>query len=131
MAEQVFSEKDSYNSIITEIGVRISELEEKQRLLKDRLLLIGNNLISFKEEYESQLLELKNSVKTIESDVKSIKQMNQRIISELSNSARKSELEILKRQAKIFQPLEFIRQSEIRKIIKEELSNLNKKKGDK
>ena len=39
----------------------------------------------------------------------------------MGNLARKSELEILGRQAKMFQPLEFARIEDVKKIIKEEL----------
>ena len=87
---------DPINVILSEFGIRLNELEEKQRLLKDRVLLVGNNLISTKEDYDKQLLFIKKQLKEIESEIKSIKQFNERITNELSNFARKSELDILK-----------------------------------
>ena len=45
-----------------------------------------------------------------------------RVVNELPNLAKKSELEILERQVKIFQPLEFARIKDIRDIVREELS---------
>lgn len=131
MPQQTQSASDSINSITSELGIRLSELEEKQRLLKDRILLVGNNLISIKEAHDRQFYEIKKQLKEIESDIKSIKQLNERILSELGNFARKSELEILKRQFTMFEPLEFARMSDIREIVKEELSKINKEKVNK
>jgi hypothetical protein len=128
MAPQQSPQTDPINAIISEFGIRMNELEEKQRLLKDRVLLIGNNLISTKEEYDKQLLDIKKQLKNIELDIKSIKQLNERIINELQNFARKPELEVLKKQFKLFEPLEFARMTDVRQIIKEELSKLNKEK---
>lgn len=122
MEEQPFAQQDPINTLLSELGIRINELEEKQRLLKDRVLLVGENLIATKEDYDKQVLEFKKQIKNLESDIKSIKQLSERIVNELGNLARKSDLEILKRQAKIFQPLEFARIKDVRKIIQEELS---------
>lgn len=124
MAEQYSPEP--VNDIIVEFGTRLNEIEEKQRLLKDRLLLVGENLISTKEEYEKEILEIRKQVKQNEFDIKNLKQISQRIISELNNLARKEELEILERQLKIFQPLEFARIQDVKKMITEEISKIKK-----
>jgi len=116
-----------FNAILTEFGIRLNELEEKQRLLKDRILLVGNNLISTKEGYEKQFLEIKKQLKQLDSEIKSIKQLNERITNEMMNFARKPELDILKRQFKMFEPLEFARIKDVRDIVKEEL-NIKKSK---
>ena len=115
-------------TFVTEFGTRINEIEEKQRLLKDRLLLVGENLISTKEEQEQENIDLKKHIKQIETEIQTLKQLNKRIIYELQNLARKSELEILDRQFKIFSPLEFARIKDIREIVKEEIKKEKKKK---
>lgn len=122
--KNISSGQESINSYLTELSVKISELEEKQRLLKDRLLLIGNNLISTKEENYKTTVEYKKILKNIDIDLKSIKQLNQRIINELGNFARKSELEILKKQMKMFEPLEFARIKDVKSMIDEELKKI-------
>ena len=102
-------------------SVRLNEIEEKQRLLRDRILLIGENLISTKEEYEQELSELKNKQKDIELELKQIKQQNKKIIFSLQNLAKKSEVEILKNQFKMFEPLELVRVKDIKEIIEKEM----------
>lgn len=126
MAVENIRQEEPIGVILTELGIRINELEEKQRLLKDRMLLIGNNLIGTKEEIEKQIFDFKKQFKQIEFDIKGIKQLNERIVGEIGNFARKNELEILKRQMKMFEPLEFARIEDVKKIIQDELKKLNK-----
>jgi len=128
MAQPISQQPDPISSIISEFGIRMNEIEEKQRLLKDRVLLIGNNLVGAKEEYDKQFLDVKKQIKNLEQEIKTIKQLNERIINEIGNFARKSELEIVKRQFKIFEPLEFARIKDVKQIIKDELSK-SKQKG--
>jgi hypothetical protein len=118
------------SALLQEFGTRLNELEEKQRLLKDRVLLIGNNLIYSKEDFEKKDLEFRKKISDLENEIKSIKQLNKRIIYEMENFARKEEVTILERQFKIFQPIEFVRISDLKKSINQELNNLVKENKD-
>ena len=121
---------DPATALLSEFGTRLNEVEEKQRLIKDRLLLIGENLISTKEDVEKQNSEIKKEISQMGFELKTIKQLTKRIVNELQNFARKSEVEILERQSKIFEPLEFARYKDIEKLVKQELkkqTNKNKK----
>lgn len=122
----VEEQQEPISALLAEFSTRLNEIEEKQRLVKDRMLLIGENLVSTKEEYDKQILEFKRQINEMSLDIKSIKQLNKRIISELENFARKTELEILGRQMKMFQPLEFARIKDVRKIVQEELGRFKK-----
>jgi len=120
--------QDPTTALLSEFGTRLTEIEEKQRLIKDRLLLIGENLISTKEDIEKQNLEFKKQIKQNEFEIKTLKQLTKRIVDELSNFSRKPELEILQRQFKIFEPLKLARIQDIQAIVKEELKKQSIKK---
>ena len=49
------------------------------------------------------------------------------LMSQIQNFARKSELEILERQFKMFSPLEFARIKDVKDIVSEEIKRLKKK----
>ena len=117
---------DPTTALLSEFGTRLNEVEEKQRLIKDRLLLIGENLISTKEDIEKQNSELKKKISQMSFEFKTIKQLTKRIVNELQNFARKSEVEILERQSKIFEPLEFARYKDIEKLVKQEIKKQKK-----
>jgi hypothetical protein len=120
--QQQSTPQDPTTALLSEFGTRLTEIEEKQRLIKDRLLLIGENLISTKEDIEKQNLEFKTKIKQTDSEIKALKQITKRIVDELGNFARKPELEILQRQMKMFQPLEFARIQDINEVVKEEIT---------
>jgi len=116
------------NSLLAEFGTRLNEVEEKQRLIRDRALLIGDNLISSKEDLENQNFELKKHINEINQDIKTLKQAVHRIINEIPNLARKSELEILESQSQMFQPLELAKIKDVEMIVEK---TLNKNQNDK
>lgn len=97
-------------------NLRIKDLEEKQSILKDRLLLIGNNLIETKEETNSKILMIRKDIEEIKNTLERTKIFLEAASSEFSKFARKEDLEILMKQAKMFQPLEFVRKSELKKM---------------
>ena len=59
-------QQDPVAGLLSEFGTRLNELEEKQRLLKDRTLLIGENLISTKEDFEKDIFDLKKQINNID-----------------------------------------------------------------
>ena len=99
-------------------SVTMRDLEERQRILKDRLLLIGQNLIEIKERNDEEILELKKQFEEMKQDVSKIKNFIETISSEFANFAKKEDLEILKKQAKMFQPLEFVKKDDLEKLKK-------------
>lgn len=117
-----YQSQDPVSALLSEFGTRLNEIEEKQRIIKDRILLIGENLISTKEDFLKQELDSKKAIKQLVYEVDSIKQLLKRILNEISNFARKAEVEMIERQLKIFSPLEFARIQDVKNIIEEEVS---------
>ncbi len=113
MAEQ---QGDYSGQIFGEVNVKVRDLEEKQKILKDRLLLIGQNLIEFKEETNDKILEIKKNIEDIKQVLERMKSFLETASGEFSKFARKEDLEILTKQAKMFQPLEFVRKKDLEKL---------------
>ena len=90
-----------------EANLKIRDIEEKQRILRDRILLVANNLIEFKEKSDQNFLEIKKEIEVIKNGIERMKSFLESASSEFSKFARKEDLEILSKQAKMFQPLEF------------------------
>jgi len=100
-------------------GMKFRDLEEKQRILKDRILLIGKNLVEIREKNNQETLELKKELEIIKQDVKRMVGFLESVSGEFSRFARKDELQILSKQAKMFQPLNFVTKQELKKILKQ------------
>jgi len=97
-------EQTGYDQTYTDINVKLRDLEEKQRILKERLLLIGKNLIEIKNNTTHEILEIKNDIEIIKQNMERLVSFLETASSEFSKFARKEDLEILKKQARMFQP---------------------------
>ena len=106
------SENDSF---WTNMNVRFRDLEEKNRMLRDRILLIGQNLIETKEKTSEDMLEVKKELELLKRNMERLISFLETASSEFSKFAKKDDLEILAKQAKMFQPLEFIRKKDLKK----------------
>ncbi|MBA7659214.1 hypothetical protein ES703_67187 [subsurface metagenome] len=100
---------------LIETNTKIRDLEEKQRIIKDQLLLIGKNLIEIKEKNNQSILEIKKEIEILKQNIEKAVSFLEIVSSEFSKFARKEDLEILSKQAKMFQPLEFVRKSDLKK----------------
>ena len=92
----------------------LRDIEERQKIIKDRLLLIGQNLIDFKKQYNEEILDLKLKITELSKTNEKIKHFLETISGEISKFAKKEDLEILKKQAKMFQPLDFVTHQELK-----------------
>lgn len=124
MAEEQY--QDPVNSLLAEFGTRLNEVEEKQRLIRDRALLIGENLIETREESEQKDFELKTKIDEINLEIRNLKQLVHRIVNELPTLARRSEVEILENQSKMFQPLALTTKQEVETMINEAVKKSKK-----
>ena len=111
-------QEDFAMSVLSEFNTKLRDIEEKQRLLKERTLLIGQNLVESKDEQGNSIAQLKSDVETMKTDIKKMKSMLLALVEEVDKRARKSELELLSQQAKMFQPLELVRMEDLKKILK-------------
>jgi len=97
------------DTVFGEANIKIRDLDEKQRILKNRILLIGQNMIETKEQNQEKILELIKDVETLKRSLEGIKDFLETISNEFSKFATIDDLEILKKQAKMFQPLKLVK----------------------
>jgi hypothetical protein len=100
----------------SETSTKVGDLEEKQRIIKDRILLIGQNLIEMKEDAHLSFIEIKKDIEMMKRDIERLKSFFETISGELSRFAKKEDLEILSKQAKMFQPLDFVTRKDLEKL---------------
>jgi hypothetical protein len=113
---EFMTELDYENQYFTETSTKVRDLEEKQRIIKDRILLIGQNLIEMKEDVHLNFLDIKKDIEIMKRDIERLKSFFETISGELSRFAKKDDLDILSKQAKMFQPLEFVTKKDLEKL---------------
>jgi len=122
MAEQN-QQEDYFSSLVSSINTKLRDIEEKQSIIKDRVILIGSNLISEKDRVDEELVDIKKNLADITENLKKLKMMLNGVIETNNNFAKRSELEILERQFKMFQPLELARISDVESIVRKILDS--------
>jgi len=110
MAEQV-----DYSGQFGDVTAKIRDIEQKQKIMKDRIFLIGENLIELKDRTEEKLLGIKKDVEIMKQNLDRLSSFLGTVSGEFSKFAKKEDLQILTKQAKMFQPLDFVRKSDLQR----------------
>ena len=76
------------------------------------------NTVELKEKTTQDIVELKKEVAALRRAIEKFHSFLESVSGELGNFARREDLEILMKQAKMFQPLEFIRKSDLERLKK-------------
>lgn len=111
-------ETEYANQGVDEIYLKIRDIESKQRILKDRLLLIGDNLIELKETVSAHNIDTKKNIEKLNQSMMRMISFLESASSEFSKFARKEDVEILAKQAKMFQPMDLVTKSDLEKLKK-------------
>ncbi len=101
MAGEQANYPGSYN---VDPNLRLRDLEEKQRVLKNQILLIGRNLIDIREKNTHDILEIKKDLDVIKTNMERLASFIDTASEEFSKLARKDDVEILAKQMRMFQP---------------------------
>lgn len=83
-------------------SAKTRDIEEKLRLLKERVLLISQTFIEEREKTFIEIQEIKKAIFQLKEEGIKIKEILQRTAEQLNNTARKEELSILQRQFDLF-----------------------------
>jgi len=111
-------EEESYDQGVDEVYLKIRDIESKQRILKERMNLIADNLIDFKEDNLKQSIQMKKDIEKLNQSMSRMVSFMESASSEFSKFAKREDVEILARQAKMFQPMNLVTFSDLEKLKK-------------
>jgi hypothetical protein len=97
-------EEANYSQSFSEPNFKLRDLEEKQRIIKNRLLLIGQNLIETKEKITDETLEIKKDIEKLKTEVEKITRFLETISGEFAKFAKKDDIEILLKKINLLKP---------------------------
>ena len=105
--------------LLSDLNTRIRDAEERNRITKERTLLIGKNLVDSKVQIFEEIKEIKRNVAQTQRDIKQIKKTTENLIQETGKYIKRDEIMLIERMLKDFQPLEFVRMNDIDRILDE------------
>jgi hypothetical protein len=106
---------------VQDANTRLRDLEERNSLIKERVLLLGKNLLETKEELEEEVREIKKQSTAIVREFEIMNGALKTLLEDSAKSVKRDEMLLVERMLKDFQPLEFMRKKDVEELIEEKL----------
>ena len=114
--EQQFSPQEE--AILDTVG-RIRTLEGQYNLLRDRVLVINNNMI---EEYKKLMTEIRilnEEIREVKREHFKMKETMKHLLIELELFARKEDVKFLEKYINLWNPLKFVTEEDVKRLLEE------------
>lgn len=116
-------------NIIMDIGARIRVLENKYNTVNEHMLMINQNMIHEYKEMMSETKAIDEEIKILKQDIFNIKETVKKMFKETEIFARKEDIKVLEKYINLWNPIKFITEEEVDKIIEEKLKERSEKIG--
>ncbi len=114
--------------LLSDFNTRLKDTDERNKLIRERVLMLGKNLISSRKESEDEVKIIKQENIQIKQDLEKLKRISNSLLTEFNKFAKREELTLIERMLKDFQPLEFMRKKDVEELISKEINNIKSKK---
>ena len=122
MAEQ----QDTGNQIqflLADFNTRLRDIDERNRLIRERVLLLGKNFISSRQNTDEEIKKIKKENQEITKKIEKIEKISNSLLTEFNKFVKREEVMIIERMLKDFQPLEFMREKDVEELIETKLNS--------
>ena len=102
-------------------NTRIRDLEERNKTLKERIILLGENLLETKEEFETEIDIIKKQHVLLFKEFEVVKETIDSLLEDIRGTVKRDEMLFVERMLKDFQPLEFMRKKDVEELIAEKM----------
>jgi len=106
---------------------RIRVLESKYSYLRDRVILINENLINEYKKLNQEIKVVDSEVKDLKKDIFEMREALRHVLSEMKFFARKEHFKILEKYINVWNPFNFVTEEEVLKLIKEKRGVKNRR----
>ncbi len=106
---------------------RLRILESKYGYLRDRIILINENLISEYKKLNQEIKVVDSEVKDLKKDMFEIKEALRHVVSEMKFFARKENFKVLEKYINMWNPFNFVTEEEVLQLIKEKRGVKNRR----
>lgn len=104
---------------LPELLGRLRINESRLSNLRERLLVTDTNTISEFKKVSSEMRDINSDIKSIKHDLIKIQETLRDVVREMNNFARVQEIKVLEKYINMWNPLNFVTQQELDKLLKE------------
>lgn len=121
--KKMVEEQDNQSQyFLADFNTRLQDLEGKTSTIKDRTIMLGENLISLKEKIDEEISEVKKTLKSLEKKMEKVDALTKALASETNSFVKRDEMVLIERMLKDFQPLEFMRKKDVEELIEQKIN---------
>ena len=110
---------------LTNLSTRMRVLEERNSNMKKKQEIVEHNMLSHRKQYSQEVELLKEEIDEIRRQIKEIESRIIMIIKELRMSANKEDVDGLKKYVELWEPVKFVTQNQVEKIVEEKIEELS------
>jgi len=108
--------------LLSDFNTRLKDIDERNKLIRERVLLLGKNLISSRQENDNEIKTIKQENIEIKQDIGKLKKISHSLLTEFNKFVKREELTLIERMLKDFQPLEFMRKKDVEELIENKIN---------
>ena len=121
--EQGYAQEQNGNM---DVFSRIRTVEGKYNMLRDRVLIINQNMIAQYQKSSAEMKALEEDLQEVKHSLFQIKETLKHLVREMENFSRKDELRVLEKYINLWNPMNFVTAEEVERIIAEKTKKVNK-----
>jgi len=110
-----------------DVNERVRVLESKYDNLRDRMILVNENLVNEYKKLNEDIKVLDSELKDMKKDIFEIKEALRHVLSELQHFARKEHFQVLEKYINMWNPFNFVTEKEVLRLIDEKRGVKNRK----
>ncbi len=114
MAVQQQQNKDQ---VLLEVSSRVRGLEGQYNLLRDRTLVVNQNLVGSHKKLHAEFLSVQEDIASLKHDIFALKETIRHLVQELSHVARAEDVRILEKYINLWNPMKFVTEDDVKKIL--------------
>ncbi len=123
VTEQTYSPEQ----ILFDVTSRVRGLEGKYNLLRDRVLIINNNMLEEYKRVSSGIKAIDTDLKILKDDMFKFRESMKHLLKEMDFLARKEDVQFLEKYINLWNPLKFMTQEDVLKLIEEHKTKNSRK----
>jgi len=108
--------------LLSDFNTRLKDSDVRNGLIRERVLLLGKNLIASRQESEAEIRELKQENAQIKQELEKLKRTSNSLLTEFNKFVKREELAMVERMLKDLQPLEFMRRSDVEQLLENKIN---------
>ena len=116
MAQEEMQEQDYSMDMIA----RVRTLEGRYNMLRDRVLIINNNMIEEYKKLVSEMTKMNEDLRAAKSENFKMRETMKHLIKEFDLFARKEDVKYLEKYINLWNPVKCVTEADVKKIIEEE-----------